>query len=209
LAEAQRLTHCGVTAYKGATVFYGSEEIYRIWGFDPAQGVRSRTEVIKRVNPDDADRLNAEVERAVSEKRRYSIGYRIVLPDGTVKHLETIAQPVFSANGKLVEIVATQTDVTDRRRAEEALRRSEAYLAEAQRLSCTGSFGWRIADNLIVWSQETYRIFELDPAVKPSIELVLGRTHPDDIEFVRGTIEQMAKEDREFDFEHRLLLPDG
>ena len=126
LAEAQRLSHCGVTAYKGSTVFYGSEEIYRIWGFDPAQGVPSRKAVLQRIHPDDRDRLNAEVERALSEKKRYSTAYRIVLPDGTVKHLESIGQPVFSTNGELVEVVATQIDVTERKRAEEALRESEA-----------------------------------------------------------------------------------
>jgi PAS domain S-box-containing protein len=128
LAEAQRLTHCGVTAYKGKTVFYGSEEIYRIWGFDPAQGVPSRKAVLQRIHPDDLDRLNAEVERALGEKRRYSIAYRIVLPDGTVKHLESIGQPVFSTNGELVEVVATQIDVTERKRAEQALRESEAKI---------------------------------------------------------------------------------
>jgi len=130
LAEAQRLSHCGVTAYKGTTVFYGSEEIYRIWGFDPAQGVPSRKTVLQRIHPDDRDRLNAEVERALCEKKRYSTAYRIVLPDGTVKHLESIGQPVFSTNGELVEVVATQIDVTERKRAEEGLRESEAKLRD-------------------------------------------------------------------------------
>jgi PAS domain S-box-containing protein len=209
LAEAQRLSHTGAVTYNGTAILYASEETFRIWGFDPVQGFPSRDVVFQRIHPGDRDWLNAEVRRAVSEKRRFSIGYRILLPDGTVKHLDTIGQPVFSESGKLVEIVATQTDVTDRKRAEDALRRSEAYLAEAQRLSCTGSFGWRTNDNLIAWSQETYRIFELDPAAEPTLALVLGRTHPDDIELVRGMIGRMANEDREFDFEHRLLLPDG
>jgi PAS domain S-box-containing protein len=138
LAEAQRLSHCGVTAYKGTTVFYGSEEIYRIWGFDPAQGVPSRKAVLQRIHPDDRDRLNAEVERALGEKKRYSTAYRIVLPDGTVKHVESIGQPVFSTNGELVEVVATQIDVTERKRAEEAYREAQLQLAHANRVATMG-----------------------------------------------------------------------
>jgi hypothetical protein len=130
LAEAQRLSHSGVAAYNETTILYGSEETFRIWGFDPAQGVPSREAVFQRIHPGDRDRLNAEVQSAVGEKRGYSIGYRIVLPDGTVKHLETIGQPVFAASGELVEIVTTQIDVTERKRAEEALQESEYKLRQ-------------------------------------------------------------------------------
>ena len=130
LVEAQRLSHSGVSAYNETEILYGSEEIYRIWGFDPAQGVPSREAVFERIHPGDRDRLNAEVQRAVGEKTGYSIGYRIVLPDGTVKHIDSIGQPVFSASGELVEIVTTQIDVTDRKRAEEALRESEYKLRQ-------------------------------------------------------------------------------
>ena len=126
LAEAQRLTHIGVSAYNETTILYGSEETFRIWGFDPAQGIPSREAVFQRIHPDDRGRLDAEVQRALGEKRRYSIGYRIVLPDGTVKHLESIGAPEFSASGELVEIVATQIDVTERKRVAQALRESEA-----------------------------------------------------------------------------------
>src|SRR5450432_1440624 len=138
LAEAQRLTHCGVTAYKGSTIFFGSEEIYRIWGFDPAQGVPSRKAALQRIHPDDRDRLNAEVARAVGEKKRYSTAFRIVLPDGTVKHLESIGQPVFSTNGELVEVVDTEIDVTERKRAEEAYREAQMALAHANRVATMG-----------------------------------------------------------------------
>ena len=127
LAEAQKLSHTGAVAYNGTAILFASEETYRIWGFDPAQGLPNREEVFQRIHPGDRDWLNAEVRRAVNEKKTsFSIGYRIVMPDGTVKHLETIGQPVFSASGELVEIFATQTDVTERKRAEEALRESEA-----------------------------------------------------------------------------------
>ena len=126
LAEAQRLTHIGVAAYNETATLYGSEETYRIWGFDPAQGVPSREAVFQRIHPDDLDRMQAEVQRALGERRRYSIEYRIVLPDGTVKHLVSIGEPEFSASGELVEVVATQIDVTERKCAEQALRESEA-----------------------------------------------------------------------------------
>jgi PAS domain S-box-containing protein len=132
LAETQRLSHSGVSAYNETGSLYGSEETYRIWGFDPAQGPQSFEAVFQRVHPDDRDRHRAQVRSALDEKRGYSIAYRIVLPDGTVKHLESVARPVLSASGELVEMVATQIDVTERMRAADALRESESYLAEAR-----------------------------------------------------------------------------
>ena len=94
-------------------------------------------------------------------------------------------------------------------RAEEALRRSEAYLAEAQKLSHTGSFGWDVSSGKIYWSQETFRIFEYDPPTEPTLELVFHRTHPEDRALVRKTIDRVSQERKEFDFEHRLLMPNG
>jgi PAS domain S-box-containing protein len=95
------------------------------------------------------------------------------------------------------------------RRAEQALRRSEAYLAEAQSLSHTGSFGWDVSSGEIYWSRETFRIFEYEPAPKAAIELVVQRTHPEDKVAVQQLIERVCRERKEFDFEHRLLMPDG
>jgi PAS domain S-box-containing protein len=97
----------------------------------------------------------------------------------------------------------------DLARAEEALRRSEAYLAEAQKLSHTGSFGWDVSSGKICWSQETLRIFEYDAATEPTLELVFHRTHPEDRALVRQVIDRVSKEREEFDFEHRLLMPNG
>jgi PAS domain S-box-containing protein len=94
-------------------------------------------------------------------------------------------------------------------RAEQALRRSEASLAEAQRLSHTGSFGWDVSSSEIYWSLETFRVFAYDPSAKITIERIMQRTHPDDRSAVQHLIECAARERQEFDFEHRLLLPDG
>src|SRR5882757_608437 len=210
LAEAQRLSHCGVTAYKGTTVFYGSEEIYRIWGFDPAQGVPSRKAVLQRIHPDDFDRLNAEVERALGEKRRYSIAYRIVLPDGTVKHLESIGQPVFSANGELVEVVATQIDVTERKRAEEALREREAKIRRLVDSNIIGIFVWDFDGRILEANDEFLRMVSYDRE-----DLVSGRvrwadlTPPDWRDRNNARIEQQKGGARFEPFEKEYTRKDG
>src|ERR1700682_3310552 len=94
-------------------------------------------------------------------------------------------------------------------RAEDGLRRSEAYLAEAQRLSHTGSFGWDVSSGEIYWSRETFRIFDYDPAERVSKELIMQRTHPDDRLSVRQLMDRVSRERKSWDFEHRLLMLDG
>jgi PAS domain S-box-containing protein len=89
------------------------------------------------------------------------------------------------------------------------LRRSEAYSAEAQRLSHTGSFGWKVSSGEIYWSEETFRIFQYDRTTKPTMELVLQRVHPKDAALVKQTIERASQDGKDFDFERRLLMPDG
>jgi PAS domain S-box-containing protein len=97
----------------------------------------------------------------------------------------------------------------ERRKAEQAFRRSETYLAEAQRLSHTGSFGWDLASGEIYWSDETYRIFEYARASVPSLQLVLDRTHPDDRTHLQRILDRALIERSEFTVEHRLLMGDG
>jgi signal transduction histidine kinase/DNA-binding response OmpR family regulator len=94
-------------------------------------------------------------------------------------------------------------------RAAAALRRSEAYLAEAQQLSHTGSFGWNVSSGEIYWSDETYRMVGVDRSIKPTFELVYERVHPDDRVFVQQTLNCAFRGGTDVDFEHRLLMPDG
>jgi PAS domain S-box-containing protein len=104
---------------------------------------------------------------------------------------------------------ALQAESSERKRAEEKLEQSEAYLSEAQRLSRTGSFGWRPSTGEIFLSEETFRIFQYDPATKPTVELALQRVHPDDAALMRETIERASKEGKDFEHEYRLMMPDG
>jgi len=97
----------------------------------------------------------------------------------------------------------------ERKKAEDALRRSEMYLAEAQRLSHTGSFGWDLLREEIYWSDETYRIFECEATTKPTVQLVIDRTHPDDRMHLRQIIDNASIERGAFTVEHRLIMADG
>jgi PAS domain S-box-containing protein len=99
--------------------------------------------------------------------------------------------------------------VRDLEKLNAALKIGETYLAEAQRLSHTGSFGWNVSSGDILWSEESYRIFEYAPAARVSIEMVLNRVHPDDVELVRQVINRATTHKEAFDFEHRLLMPGG
>jgi PAS domain S-box-containing protein len=110
----------------------------------------------------------------------------------------------------VLELLASQAAISlENARLYSDLQRSEAFLAEGQSISSTGSFVWKVKSRDIQWSEETNRIFEYDRAAKPTLELVLQRIHPDDRAFVQETIDRAARERTNFDFEHRLLMPDG
>ena len=106
-------------------------------------------------------------------------------------------------------IASLQQENSERRRAEEALRRSEAYLAQAQTLSHTGSFGWNPATGEIYWSAETFRIFEYDRAIAPTVELIDQRVHPEDVTGFRQVVERASHDGQDFAHEYRLQMPDG
>jgi hypothetical protein len=89
-----------------------------------------------------------------------------------------------------------------------AAQRQEAYLAEAQRLSHTGSFGWRPATGEIIWSEETYRIFQYDRTITPTVERLLQRVHPEDAALVKQTIERASRDGKDFEHEYRLVMSD-
>jgi len=132
----------------------------------------------------------------------------LLMPDGSIKYLHNLAHLSKDDAGN-VEIVGAIMDITERKRAEEALRRNEAYLVDAQKLSHTGSLGWRPSTGEIFWSEETFRIFECDPATKPTVVIVLERVHPEDRAKVQKQIELATQDGKDFDLQHRLLMPDG
>ncbi len=129
-----------------------------------------------------------------------------------VLYLENnLASRVFtSSRVAVLKVLASQAAISlENARLYRELRESQSYLAEAQRLSATGSFGWKPASGEIVWSEEMYRIFGLNRKTKPTVEFVLLRAHPEDRPSVQQHIERLSREGIEFDIEHRLQMPDG
>ena len=152
LAEAQRLSHTGTLAFNATAPVYWSDESYRIWGLDPQQGLPNRETVLQRIHPDDRERVNAETEEGVRQKRDFALEFRIVLPDGTVKYIEASGRPLFSADGELVEMVATHVDVTERKRAQEErerLHQLETDLAHVNRVSIMGELAASLAHEIL------------------------------------------------------------
>src|SRR5215472_1610619 len=152
LAEAQRLSRTGTLAFNATAPVYWSEESYRIWGLDPLQGLPNRESVLQRIHPDDRQSVNVETEEALRQKRDFTLEFRIVLPDGTVKYIESTGRPLLSANGELVEMVATHVDVTERKRAQEEherLRQLESDLAHVNRLSLMGELSASLAHEIL------------------------------------------------------------
>jgi PAS domain S-box-containing protein len=154
LAQAQRLSHTGTWVSDGTTraILYWSEECYRIWGFDQAQGLPSREDMWGRIHPDDRERLWGQVQEAIREHRDFFGEFRILLPDGTVKYLEANAHHQFSPLGALLQVICTSVDVTERKRAQderERLRQLEADLAHINRVSMMGELAASLSHELL------------------------------------------------------------
>jgi PAS domain S-box-containing protein len=153
LAEAQRLTHTGSWAYSPVrkSTVYWSEEMFRIIGFDPRQSIPTDEEFLERVHPEDREKFLEGSECAVQEKRDSLVDYRVLLPGGTVKYIQSSGHPVFDANGEILEYVGTAVDMTDRKHAEEErdkLRQLEAELVHINRVSMMGELAASLSHEL-------------------------------------------------------------
>ena len=159
-------------------------------------------------HPDDRDRLADAWDSIMASDTAGEAEARLRRADGEYRWFLFRANPLRDESGQTIKWYGTNTDIDDRKRAEEELRRSEAFLREGQYLARLGSFSWRVEDDRITWSDQLYRIFDFEPGSLVTLERLGRRVYPDDIPLLNDMIGRARSHASNFEYEHRLLMPD-
>ena len=217
LEEAQRIAHVGHYYWDlTANRVLWSAELYRIYGLSPQQGPIDMTMVREMIHPEDREFVFRTAEEALHSEVRPDIEHRIVRPDGEVRTVHALGTVKRDASGRPYEMFGTVQDITERKRTEEALRQSQFYLSEGQRLAHMGSWaakdlGARWSDDLgVYWSDEVYKIFGLDPRNgAPNHQQYMAALHPDDRASMAETMRVMHEQRCGCDVTNRIVRPNG
>ncbi len=206
LAEAQRLGQMGSWSFDPATGFdHWSPELFRIHGLEPALEAPSSELYLTLVHPEDREFMTSLMKQMQEGVSGFDITKRIVRPDGKIRYVRCVGPPGQDSSLKRIGV---GMDVTEHELLMQELNRRQAYLTEAMRLSHTGYFSRKPASGEILWSNETYRIYELDPGTEVRIEAIIARVHPDDRSLVLEMADRVAG-GVPTNYRHRLLFPDG
>jgi PAS domain S-box-containing protein len=149
-------------------------------------------------------------EKVFSEGKTFTSEQKVKVPDGKLMNTLVTSSPVRDADGSIVAVVEVVKDITARKLAEVALKKSESRLAEASRISHLGYWDWNIERNELMWSDEIYRIFGLAPQeFGATYEAFLNSVHPEDREFVRKSVDEALYDKKPYSIDHRIVLPNG
>src|SRR6266853_5213129 len=217
LEEAQRVAHVGYWVWDLETNrLIVSDEYCRILGLTPKKGPIDLAIVSEIIHPEDREYVFRTAEEAVRSGERADCEHRILRPNGELRVVHSLGDLKKDSSGRTYQMFGTTQDITDRKRAEEALRRSQSYLSEGERLAHMGSWaakdlGIRWTDDLgMYWSDEVYKIFGLDPQNgPPNLEQYLAAVHSDDRASMVETIRTMHEQRCGCDVTKRIVRPDG
>jgi len=211
LSEGQRLAHMGSWAFNPSGSFeYWSQELFKVYGLDPQKGAPTLEEYLATLHPQDRDSMADTIERMRAERSGCDVKKRIVRPDGELRYIRCVGIPV--VEGEVLKgFLGTAIDITEQELLTQELQRRQAHLAEAQKLTHTGSWDWRLADRKTVHlSDEFCRIYGFDPSERaPTWKEYFERVHPEDRLKWSATIELAIAEKADYDQEFRILLPNG
>ncbi len=210
ISEGQRVASMGSWAFNAGGFEYWSSELFRIHGLDPSGKPPTVEEYLALVHPEDRTFMKQGIARMLDDHLAFDFTKRIVRPDGAIRHIRCVGVPV-TQGGTFQGFLGTGMDVTEQEQLTGELRRSESHLAEAQKLTHTGSWAWRVADRKTTHlSEEFYRICGFDPAVGAlTLEQCSERVHPEDRLEWKSIIERAIVEKADYDREFRIVLPNG
>ena len=164
---------------------------------------------IPLLHPNDQDETRRIWSECLSAGCPGEVSFRVRNAEGKYRWFLSRAEPLRAKDGTVLYWIGVNFDIEERKQAEVELRRSRAYLADAQKLSRTGTVGMEVKTKRIFWSDEAARIYGYPPGTEPTPELILQRAHPDDVDLVKDALARAAQDATDFDYEHRLLMPDG
>lgn len=208
--QAQAIAHLGHWSWDLETnMLEWADELYAIYGLE-RKGKISSDEIRGLNHPDDAEMVLQTMAHAVETHEPYDFHYRIVLEDGTMKTLHARGEVLVDENNKAYKMLGTLQDVTERQNLIEQLQLSEELYKQAQALSHIGNWTWVIKENKVLWSDELYRIYGLDPQAEPiSFERYASFVHPDDKEELFNTIQNALLSKVPYELNHRIIPADG
>jgi len=160
------------------------------------------------VHAEDLPRVAQIFAQSITSGNPYDFETRLRRFDGVYRWFQARGLPVRDTDGRILRWCSLLTDIDERKRAEDALKRSEAFLAEGQSLSRIGSLSWRVEAGEIMWSDELYRIFGFERDVPVTLDLIATRAHPEDIPLLSEMVEKARGAVTDFEYEYRLLMPD-
>jgi PAS domain S-box-containing protein len=211
ISEGQRLAHMGSWAFNPSGFFeYWSQELFNIYGLEPRRGAPTLEQYLATLHPADRASMADTIKRMNAERSGCDVTKRIVLPDGEQRYIRCVGIPVVERE-ILKGFLGTAIDVTEQELLTQELERRQAHLSDAQKLTHTGSWAWRVSDRKAVHlSEEWYRIYDFDPAGRvPTWEEYFERIHPEDRLKLKGIIECAIVERADYDLEFRILFPNG